>query len=255
MALPSLVPEQSIVAVATEHSDAPVGGELQSPAARVHQPPEVDTLCVLESPPPSQRIFTLGQAATIRKAGPDKDQIHSQMRETLVQVRGAEMDMEPEVLVRDVPDDTPWREYIATHKEWRAIIGPGITHFSLQFFLDQPDANVFGQLRCDFVAQQCGRVVCRLHPGHTSKSDAHVLYIPTDATELRRDISWYLSVPCHSGPYHMADIEAVPTSARLGKNAAWDIFQKLPQSDRPIDITKQRHPQITAYNLELKPCY
>ena len=32
MALPSLVPEQSIVAVATEHSDAPVGGELQTPA-------------------------------------------------------------------------------------------------------------------------------------------------------------------------------------------------------------------------------
>ena len=84
MALPSLdelfplvnVPEQSIVAVATEHSDAPVGGIVA--VATEHS----DAPCVLESPPPSQRIFTLEEAATIWQARPDKDQIHTQMRAT-----------------------------------------------------------------------------------------------------------------------------------------------------------------------------
>ena len=67
--------------------------------------------------------------------------------------------------------------------------------------------------------------------------DAQVLFIPTNATEHRYDISGYLRAPCHAGPYHMADILAVPLSTRLGKKAAWQIFQRLPQTVQPIDIT------------------
>ena len=67
--------------------------------------------------------------------------------------------------------------------------------------------------------------------------DAQVLFIPTDATEHRQDISGYLRAPCHAGPYHMTDILAVPPSTRLGKKTAWQIFQRLPQTVQPIDIT------------------
>ena len=112
-------------------------------------------------------ILTVEEAENIRRATLNRQQIHSQMRQILDSVRRGEALRQPDILVRNAPAHTPWRQYLATHKEWRNIIGSGINHFSLQFFQDQPDPNAFGQLRLDFVAQQISGIVCRLHPGAT----------------------------------------------------------------------------------------
>ena len=230
--------EHTFDADATENSNAPVSGEQHAavPVSATQHTIDADATELSDPPSTRQHIFTLEDAESMRRARLDRDDIHTQMRETLYKIRYGEHII-PDVLVRDVPNDTPWREYIAIHKQWRDIIGSGIRHFSLQFFQDQPDANVFGQLRCDFVAQQCQPMACRLHPAQTPKGDAQLLFIPTNATEHHYDISGYLRAPCHAGPYHMADILAVPPSTRLGKKAAWQIFQRLPQTTQLIDIT------------------
>ena len=57
----------------------------------------------------SLQIFTLDHARALRGAWGSKDELHGQMREILDAIRSGEEETVPEVLVRDVPPQTPWR--------------------------------------------------------------------------------------------------------------------------------------------------
>ena len=96
---------------------------------------------------------------------------------------------------------TPWRHYLAHHKESNALIGPGVRTFYAQF-RTRNDANRArtqgNQLRLDFVVERIDGSISTLHPGRTPQFDATVhCYRPGefqpqatfrlhDAVQLRR---------------------------------------------------------------------
>ena len=83
--------------------------------------------------------------------------------------------LRPTELVHDIPDDVPWRHYVAKQAEWQKIIGSGIIRAQLEFLPGIKDPNR-GQPRLDFVFVNAEGVRCQLHPGNKGK-DANPIFI------------------------------------------------------------------------------
>ena len=75
---------------------------------------------------------------------------HQEMRQILDSVLQGEAREEPDVLVRDIPDVTPWRKYIANHKQWREIIGAGINHVFCKFL--QTSQTPISMVNCGWIS-------------------------------------------------------------------------------------------------------
>ena len=79
----------------------------------------------------------------------------------------------------EMPPNTPWRHYLAHHKQSDTLIGPGVRTFYAQF-RTRNDANrahaESNQLRLDFVVERIDGGIYTLHPGNTPSQDAKVHY-------------------------------------------------------------------------------
>ena len=119
--------------------------------------------------------FTMEDAVILRRT---TQGCHNQMRALLISL--AE-DAEETPTTGDpnqprqvaFPALAPWRHYLAHHKEWKGIIGPGVVSMYGQF-RSRTDANHGSQLRLDFVVQRSDGVVATLHPGRVPRLDARV---------------------------------------------------------------------------------
>ena len=125
-------------------------------------------------------IFTIAQAAKRRET---QQGVHKQMRDLLNKMTAAEQQKpvttNPWVPKRvEVPPLTPWKIYLAHHKDSDDIIGTGVRHFYGQF-RSRIDSNRNDQLRFDFVVERADGSHVTLHPGNLPKNDAKVhMYQP-----------------------------------------------------------------------------
>ena len=99
--------DRTILIVATEHSAAPESDHSQAILAQ-------ETLCVVESSPASLDIFTVEETATLRSTHFHMHGTHQEMGQILDSVRRGEAREKSDVLVRDIPDFTPWRSVSLT---------------------------------------------------------------------------------------------------------------------------------------------
>ena len=119
--------------------------------------------------------FTMEDAVILRRT---TQGCHNQMRALLISLTE---DAEETPTTGDpnqprqvaFPALTPWRDYLAHHKESKEIIGPGVVSMYAQF-RSRTDANRGSQLRLDFVVQRSDGVVATLHPGRVPRLDARV---------------------------------------------------------------------------------
>jgi len=109
--------------------------------------------------PADVEIFTQENAATLRRTSQG---VHAQMRDLLNCIT-AEQPVHPvgdspnAPLRVEVPPLTPWRHYLAHHKESQAMIGPGVRAFYSQFRRRNDANRATGQgdqLRLDFVVER-----------------------------------------------------------------------------------------------------
>jgi len=120
-------------------------------------------------------VFTMEHAMILRKT---TQGVHNQMRELLNSLT-EDADQTPTTVDPNQPRHvafpplTPWRNYLAHHRERTEIIGPGVVKMYGQFRA-LTDANRDRQLRFDFVVVRSDGRIATLHPGRTPKDDAKV---------------------------------------------------------------------------------
>ena len=120
-------------------------------------------------------LLTPRTAQNIRDRSPIPTRAKKDMRAFLDRVAGSH-GARPTQLVHDIPDDVPWQHYVATHRDWRRIIGSGIVSAQLEFLAHTTDPNRDGQLRLDYVFVNAEGLRCQLHPGNKAK-DAQPRFI------------------------------------------------------------------------------
>ena len=129
--------------------------------------------------PQHGEVFTQDAADTMRRTCQG---VHKHMRTLLNNISGTHtvQPVEPNTwkpLRVEMPPDTPWRHYLAHHKQSDTLIGPGVRTLYSQFRTrnDANRANTAGnQLRLDFVVERTDGSISALHPGRTPKLDAKV---------------------------------------------------------------------------------
>lgn len=156
-----------------------VGSAAPVPQSTAHQAcqtvPPVLQSTVLQSTGPE--VFTMERANTLRRT---TQGVHNQMRDLLNRLTAdaeqAPTTVDPnEPRREELPPLTPWRHYLAHHKQASDIIGPGVVTMYAQF-RSRPDANRESQLRLDFVVERSDGKMATLHPGRNPRSDAKVQF-------------------------------------------------------------------------------
>ena len=126
-------------------------------------------------------MFTQQQADVLRRT---TQGVHAQMRDLLTRIT-AQRPVQPvgdnpnAPLRVEVPPLTPWRHYLAHHKESQAMIGPGVRAFYSQFRSRNDRNRATGQgdqLRLDFVVERIDGSIATCHPGKKPANDAKVHY-------------------------------------------------------------------------------
>ena len=131
-------------------------------------------------PPPAQpaavdTLLTPRTAAALRDRTNIAGTCKQDMRALLGRI-SASQPLVPTQLVHEIPDDVPWRHYIARQKECQQIVGSGIVQAYLEFLPEIRDPNRGRQFRLDFVFVNVERVRTQLHPGATRRKDAKPIY-------------------------------------------------------------------------------
>ena len=117
-----------------------------------------------------------------------------------------------------------WKEYIATHKQANAIVGPGVVGFTSEFIEGTKDPNRGGIPRLDLVIQHVDGGYVRLHPGTKRRNDAIPQFFPSGALE-HAAFEW--RTPGPDGTFSAAREQLVPQVDKLGKKEVWRTVQTL----------------------------
>ena len=127
-------------------------------------------------------VFTTEDAVILRRT---TQGVHNEMRELLHSLT-EDAEQTPTTVDPNQPRQvafpplTPWRHYLAHHRQSAEMIGPGVVSMYAQF-RSRTDANRERQLRLDFVVERSDGSIATLHPGRKPKDDARVhFYEPGD---------------------------------------------------------------------------
>ena len=233
----------SVTSAAGANAGAAAGaGAVPSRAAGGNQVVEVADPDVAEVVLPAGVLLRPEDIAALRQRAPSLSVLHTYARILIDSIAGtgAALGGPHGVVELDGPYVWQnWREYVATHPQAEALVGPGIVSVTAEFIEGTKDSNRYGEKRLDFVLRHSNGDYWRLHPGKSRGNDAKPRFITARPTGALRAANEWVAFPA-VGMFTFADFQRIPPHDRLGKRQVWRILGELPV-ERPFDLTDGTH--------------